>query len=213
MDHGDRHPQVDRLVAGGNQRRIARRLQLVLLTRLPEFRTFTSSSSRWRCWHRRLLAAPRPRRVLSLAGWFVLQSLTGTYVMVFTSLSLVAAALARPSDWIGKRFPRASVHLAAAAVVSALALAPFLLPYYHSNAEVGLGRSLEETRRYSAELTDYFAAAGRIHFDMLKWSRPYFQGDALFPGFVGLTLAVIGIAASGIRDARARMLLAIAGRC
>ena len=50
----------------------------------------------------------------------------------------------------------------------------------------GLGRSLEETRRYSAELTDYFAAAGRIHFDVLKWSRPYFQGDALFPGFIGL---------------------------
>jgi hypothetical protein len=158
----------------------------------------------------RLLAAPRPRRALSLAGWFVLQSLTGTYVMVFTSLSLVAAALARPSDWIGPRFPRVSLHLAAAAAVSALALAPFLLPYYHSSGEVGLGRSLEETRRYSAELTDYFAAAGRIHFDILKWSRPYFQGDALFPGFVGLALALVGIAASGIRDVRARMLLAIA---
>jgi len=158
----------------------------------------------------RLLAAPGPRRALSLAGWFVLQSLTGTYVMVFTSLSLAAAALVRPSDWIGKRFSRVSLHVAAAAMVSALALAPFLLPYYHSNAEVGLGRSLEETRRYSAELTDYFAAAGRIHFDVLKWSRPYFQGDALFPGFVGLALAVVGVTVSGVRDARGRMLLAIA---
>ena len=158
----------------------------------------------------RLLAAPGPRRALSLAGWFVLQSLTGTYVMVFTSLSLVAAALARPSDWLGKRFAPVSLWLAAAAVVSALALAPFLLPYYRSSAEVGLGRSLEETQRYSAEFTDYLAAAGRIHFDISGWSRRYFQGDALFPGFICVALAILGVAATGLRDVRARMLLAIA---
>src|SRR3954467_2870458 len=65
----------------------------------------------------RLIAAPAPRRALSLAGWFVLQSLTGTYVMVFTSLSLVAAALARPSEWLGKRFAPLCLWLAASAIV------------------------------------------------------------------------------------------------
>jgi hypothetical protein len=158
----------------------------------------------------RVFSAPGIRRALSLSLWFVLQSLTGTYVMVFTSLSLVAAALARPSDWIGASFRKVGPMVALAACVSAVMLTPFLLPYYHSSADVGLGRSLEETQRYSAELTDYFAAAGRIHFDVIGWSRQYFQGDALFPGFVGLALALVGIAASGVRDARARMLVAIA---
>ena len=158
----------------------------------------------------RLLAEPRTRHALSLAGWFVLHSLTGTYLMVFSSLSLLAAALVRPSEWLGARFrPVAGYVLLAAGLAIALLL-PFLLPYYRASAEVGLGRSLEETQRYSAELTDYFAAAGRIHFDVLQWSRPYFQGDALFPGFIALALAGVGVASFGVRDTRTRMLLAIA---
>ncbi len=91
-----------------------------------------------------------------------------------------------------------------------LLLTPFLLPYYQASADVGLGRSLEETQRFSAELTDYAAAAGRIHFDVLQWSRLFFQGDALFPGFVALVLAGIGLASFGVRDMRTRMLVAIA---
>lgn len=158
----------------------------------------------------RLLEQPRLRHALSLSGWFVLHSLTGTYVMVFSSLSLAAAALARPSDWLGARVRTTTVYVVVAAGTAVLLLVPFLLPYYRASAEVGLGRSLEETQRYSAELTDYFAAAGRVHFDMLQWSRPYFQGDALFPGFVALGLAVFGLATSGLRDVRTRMLLAIA---
>ncbi|HUR35194.1 MAG TPA: hypothetical protein VM032_15430 [Vicinamibacterales bacterium] len=158
----------------------------------------------------RLLGSPRLRHALSLAGWFVLQSLTGTYLMVFTSLSLVAAAAARPTDWIGPRARAVAGYTALSAVLAIVVLTPFLLPYYRASAEVGLGRSLEETQRFSAELTDYFAAAGRLHFDILRWSRPYFQGDALFPGFVGLALAIVGMARSGVRDTRVRMLVVIA---
>ncbi|MGC4083802.1 MAG: hypothetical protein QM736_17240 [Vicinamibacterales bacterium] len=158
----------------------------------------------------RLLSDPRLRHALSLAGWFVLHALTGTYLMVFASLSLAAAALVRPADWIGARFKRAGGYIVLAAVIAVVLLTPFLLPYYRASAEVGLGRSLEETQRFSAELTDYFAAAGRIHFDILQWSRPYFQGDALFPGFVALALALVGLWTVGLRDVRTRMLLAIA---
>ena len=158
----------------------------------------------------RLLALPRMKHALALTGWFVLQALTGTYLMVFTSLSLVGAALVRPREWTGSRFRPVAGYVLLSALVAVVMLAPFLLPYYRASAEVGLGRSLEETQRYSAELTDYFAAAGRVHFDMLRWSRPYFQGDALFPGFVGLALALVGTVAFGVRDTRARMLLAVA---
>ena len=69
-------------------------------------------------------------------------------------------------------------------------LTPFLLPYLVVSREAGFSRSLEETARYSAELTDYFAAAGRIHFE--TWSRRFWQGDGLFPGFTGLVLAIAG---------------------
>ena len=68
---------------------------------------------------------------------------------------------------------------ALAAAVAVAALTPFLLPYFAASREVGLGRSLEETARYSAELTDYLAAAGAFHFE--AWSRRFCQGNGLFP--------------------------------
>jgi hypothetical protein len=156
----------------------------------------------------RLLAHPGPRRALQLASWYVLQSLTGTYLMVFTAISLAAAAAARPGDWLGSRFRRAASSAALAAVVATGVLTPFLLPYLAVSREVGLSRSLEETARYSAELTDYLAAAGRIHF--FTWSRPYFNGDALFPGLTALALAFTAVATGvAFRDRRARMVLVL----
>jgi hypothetical protein len=155
----------------------------------------------------RLLDAPRVRHALTLAGAFVLQSLAGTYLMVFTFLSLVAAAVVRPREWMHGRWRGVAACLVLAALTALAALTPFLLPYYYAREAVGLGRSLEDTARYSAELTDYLAAPGRIHFEW--WGRRFFQGDALFPGFVALALACAGIAAHGFRDRRARMVLAI----
>ena len=93
----------------------------------------------------RLLAYGRVRDALALAGWYVLQSLTGTYLMVFTAISIVAATLARPRDWLGARFAVVAPKAALAAAVAVAALTPFLLPYLAASREVGLSRSLEET--------------------------------------------------------------------
>jgi hypothetical protein len=98
--------------------------------------------------------------------------------------------------------------LGVAGIVAVVALTPFLLPYLAVSREVGLTRSLEETARYSAEFTDYLAAAGRIHFD--TWSQRFWQGDGLFPGLTALALAIACLVTGvGIRDRRARMALAI----
>jgi hypothetical protein len=132
----------------------------------------------------RLLAYSRMRDALALASWYVLQSLTGTYLMVFTAISIVAATLARPREWLGSRFAAVAPRAALAAAVAIAVLTPFLYPYLVVSREAGLSRSLEETARYSAELTDYFAAAGRFHFE--TWSRRFWQGDGLFPGLTGL---------------------------
>lgn len=155
-----------------------------------------------------LLASPQRRHALRLALWFVLQSLTGTYLMVFTSLSLVWAALSRPAEWTGVAGARALKWLAAAAALAIAALLPFLLPYHAASASVGLGRSLDETTRYSAVLTDYLAAPGRLYFEW--WGKRFFDGDALFPGLAALALAGVGVWSAGWRDRRARMLLVVA---
>jgi hypothetical protein len=154
----------------------------------------------------RVLNSARLRDAVALACWFVLQALTGLYLMVFTFLSLLVATLVRPTDWIGVRFRALVPPLLVAAALTLAALIPFVLPYYHASETVGLGRSLEETARYSAEWTDYLAAPGRMYFDW--WGKRFFQGDALFPGITALLLAIVGIAAVGWKDRRARMTIA-----
>jgi len=155
----------------------------------------------------RLLMIPRTRHAIALAGWFTLQSLTGTYLMVFTLVSLVVATLARPAEWLGPRFRAIAPRLLLAAGLGLAVLVPFMLPYYHASEAVGLRRSLDETARYSAEFTDYLAAPGRIYFDW--WGKRFFAGDALFPGITAVLLAGIGVAGAGVRDRRARMILAV----
>ncbi len=154
----------------------------------------------------RLLADPRVRHAVTLACWFVLQSLTGTYLMVFTTISLLVATLTRWREVTARRRPLFAP-AALAAGLSLLVLVPFMLPYYRASQDVGLGRSLGETARYSAELTDYLAAPGRLYFEW--WGRRFFQGDSLFPGLTALALAAVGATAAGWRDRRARMIIAI----
>jgi flagellar biosynthesis protein FliQ len=152
----------------------------------------------------RLLAAPRPRRALELAGSYVLQSLTGHYLLVFTAISIVAATLARPREWLGAQARRFLPNAALAAAVSIVLLAPVLLPYYYVSRDQGLTRSLQETETFSAHLITYLSAAGTLHFNL--WSRPFFQGDALFPGVTALALAAAAAAAGvAVTDRRARM--------
>ncbi len=154
-----------------------------------------------------LLTTPRLSHAAQLAGWFVLHALTCGYLMVFTSLSLVAAAAARPLDWVGPRFRRVAPLLLFSAGLATLALTPFLLPYLRVSREEGFTRSLAEVSEFSAHLTDYLATGGRFHFNL--WSHRFFDRDALFPGVIASGLAVAAIA-SGVawKDARARMAVA-----
>jgi hypothetical protein len=154
----------------------------------------------------RLLTVPRARYGVQLAGWYVLEALTGNYLLVFTAIAIVAALAARADEWLGRRFRAVAPGLAIAAAISVAALTPVLLPYLSVSRSAGLVRSLEETAIYSASATDYIAAAGNWHFE--HWSRPFFHGSALFPGVTALLLAGVALA-SGIawRDRRARMAL------
>jgi hypothetical protein len=155
----------------------------------------------------RLLRSPQARHAWQLASWFVLQALTCGYLLVFTALSLLAATVVRPSEWWGARNRRAVVWLGFAALVSGVALLPFLLPYLRVSRAMGLVRPLDEVALYSARLTDYLSTGGRLHFSL--WSHHFFDREGLFPGVVGAGLALVAVV-SGVawRDRRARMALA-----
>src|SRR6476661_2219527 len=141
---------------------------------------------------------------LQLAGWFVLQALTCGYLLVFTSLSLVAAVAVRPRDWMDGKVRRVASLLALSASVAALLLVPFLLPYLRVSRQQGFTRPMAEVALYSARLADYVSTGGRLYYSL--WSARFFDREALFPGLVAAGFVVVAIA-SGVawRDRRARM--------
>ena len=153
----------------------------------------------------RVLAGARRRHVALLAAMFILQALCSYYTMVMMAAALLVALLVRHESW---RSTRVWMSLAAAGALAAVALLPFLLPYYRVRDEQGLVRTIEDVRNYSAGWQDYLATAGRLHYD--AWSHRYFAGRTpLFPGVVGIALTLVACA-SGIawRDTRARMAIA-----
>jgi len=156
-----------------------------------------------------LLRRPGPRTALQLGASIALQGLASIYLLVFTTIALIAATLSRPADWIGPRFRRVAGALALAAGGSALVLGPLLVAYWRVSREYGFTRGLEGMSFYAARLTDFLATPARIH--MSTWSAGFFKGNAFFPGALALALAVVAIG-SGVafRDSRARMCLAAA---
>ena len=155
----------------------------------------------------RLLTTPRIRGAVHLAGWFVLQALTCGYLLVFTSVSLVAAVMARPAEWIGRRCRRTAGLLLVSAGIAVLALTPFLLPYLRLSREHGFTRPVAEVLHFSARITDYLATGGRLHFNL--WSHRFFDGDALFPGLIASGLVMAAVVSGRVwNDRRSRMAVA-----
>jgi hypothetical protein len=153
-----------------------------------------------------VLRVPNARHALKLAIWFVLQALTSIYLLTFSAVALLAAAAARPRDWMGRRFIPVAACLASAAGISLLALWPYLQPYWQVHREQGAVRSLLDVELYSASWKDYASTSSRLHFN--AWSHRWFTGAALFPGVAALALAAVAVI-RGIawRDPRARMCL------
>ena len=161
----------------------------------------------------RLLDAPRMKNAVRLAVWYVLQALTSMYFLVFTAIALVAAAAARPFDWIGSRRRSVLPLLLFAGVLAAVALLPFLWPYLQARREQEMFvRTLPEVARFSAHLTDYLAAGGTLHNS--TWSGRFFRGEFLFPGVTALALAAVAVGSGvAMRDRRARMALVFGAVC
>src|SRR5262249_15990370 len=147
------------------------------------------------------------RAALQLGASVALQGLASIYLLVFTTVALIAAALARPAEWIGARFGPVFRALVISVGCSALVLVPLFVPYWRVSREHGFTRDLEGMSFYAAKLTDFLATPARIH--MATWSAAFFTGNAFFPGALALALAAVAlISGVAFRDSRARMCLA-----
>jgi hypothetical protein len=136
-----------------------------------------------------LRAGLRRRDTLLLAAAFVLQSLCSNYLLVFMTYALIVCAAVR---WRELRQAAAIRELAIAGAISAIALAPFLWPYYEVSRDEGLVRRVSDVTQYNAGWRDYLATGGRLHFAW--WSEKFYEGrTALFPGFTVLILSGIAL--------------------
>jgi len=157
----------------------------------------------------RLLVERRARDAVLLGVACALQGLTSNYLLVFTAVAVAVGAAVRVNEWQRPAPVRTAALLGLAAVIAAALLAPFLYPYYLTQREQGLTRSLDEVALYSSTWRDYLSTAGRLHY--AAWSHRFLEGStALFPGVAALALAAVAVASKpGLRDPRIRMAAAI----
>jgi hypothetical protein len=160
------------------------------------------------------LNAPRGSRDALAAGAiltiaFVCQALSSYYALVMLAAALVVLAVVRASEWLGPGRWHRLWTLVGAGVASTVLLLPFLWPYYTVSRNIGLVRTIDEVRTYSAGLLDYAATAGRLHYEL--WSHRIAEGRTpLFPGVTAAALALWTLTRSDLRrDVRVRMVAAM----
>jgi hypothetical protein len=165
--------------------------------RLPQSGHLQVLTSQWmpfvlygllRYFHTRRL---RPLGGATLA--LVAQNLSSGYYLLFFMPFAVAFALwqvGRLGLWRNRRM---WLELSGAGVAVAVMTAPFLLPYGALRGQGFAERSLNEVFRFSADVYSYGAASGEQQlWGTLVQAFPKPEGE-LFPGFVTVLLAIIGI--------------------
>jgi hypothetical protein len=138
------------------------------------------------------------RRLLPLAGAafaLVAQNLSSGYYLLFFMPFAVAFALwqvGRLGLWRDRRM---WLELAAAGLLVATMTTPFLLPYGALRGHGFAERSLTEVFRFSADVYSYGTASSEQQlWGTLMQAYPKAEGE-LFPGFVAVLLALLGIVA------------------
>ena len=159
----------------------------------------------------RLVRGGRTRDALWLGLWVLCAALTSGYLVVFVTVALGGALLARTPGLWSRRGTGVLVRLIAAAVVTLAALLVLLGPYLEAQGPRPLPADASDL---GTALSSYVTTAGRVHYD--AWSNPFFDAtrgrDPLFPGVIALALAAVGVVARGVAPCGVRpMLAAVAG--
>ena len=136
-------------------------------------------------------------RTAALSGALVVSALCSGYygiaAGVAVGLGFVYYGVTR-GLW---RQPRYLAACAAAMLLAALLVLPFFLPYLQLEAGGAAFRSIDETRRYSADWRAYLTSTAHVQQRLLGWLVPFdrtaFPERVLFPGFVVCTLALVAV--------------------
>ena len=134
--------------------------------------------------------APSPRNALWLGVSLAVQGLACGYYGIFGGMA-VAVGILWFSAWSGQfRSMRFWMLTAMAALIGAVIVAPFALPYIKLQ-EAGLARSLDDARLYQAGWRSYLASALLAY----QWILPLIGHwrEVLFPGFLSIGLAAIAL--------------------
>jgi len=178
--------------------------------RIPQSSHLQVLSSQWMPFamygFRRYFEGGRTRALIGATAAVIVQGLSSGYYLLYFSPFAVAYVLWEMWRTGQLKDRRMWFALLAAAAVTALVIAPFVVPYFRASRELELSRSLSETTRLSADIYSYATASTAQRF----WGErsgnilPKREGE-LFPGAVPLLLALAGILASArtpsIRDA------------
>lgn len=140
------------------------------------------------------------RRLRPLAGAalaLIAQNLSSGYYLLFFAPFAVAFGLWQVAIRHLWRDRRVWMHLTAAAAIVGAVTAPFLAPYAAVRTQGFLGRTLTEVSRFSADVYSYATAfpGQRVSGALQAFPKP--EGE-LFPGFVPLVLAVLGLCLWGL---------------
>jgi len=156
----------------------------------------------------RVFSTGRTRDVLTLGLVVGLQAVSSLYYGIIGGIGLAVAALAsaastgRLLDW---RLARCALLAVAIAVLVA---APWSIPYLRVQGEAAGGRNLYEAANGSAALSSYVQAPEtNLLYGRTGWLRPSSTArlprkdgpeQGLFPGFLALVLALVGVAAAPV---------------
>ena len=141
-------------------------------------------------------------------GLYVLcAGLTSGYLVVFVTVALGSAFLARARELGRRHGARVLARLAASAVVTLAVLLVLLSPYLAVQGARPLSPDAPDA---GTALLSYLSTAANLHYRW--WSHAIYQvRGALFPGVIALVLAGLALATRGVAPRGVqRMLLAVA---
>jgi len=145
----------------------------------------------------RFLRDGRPRQLVAVVAFSLLQILSCNYYAMYLSLALMLLGIVLLAVGRTTLDRKKLVLLASGAAVVALASLPFFLPYERNRVDQGYYRRYEDVLQFSAQPLDYLrpsAYNGVFYVDYLP--RQLRSEKALFPGALALLLGGIGFVAT-----------------
>jgi hypothetical protein len=145
----------------------------------------------------RFLREGRPRQLVAVAVFSILQILSCNYYAMYLSLALVLLGIVLLLVGRPTLNRKKILLLAAGAAVVALSTLPFFLPYERNRVEQGYYRRYEDVLQFSAEPLDYLrpSAYNKVFYvDYLP--RQLRSEKALFPGVLAMILGGVGFFAT-----------------